>query len=154
MKMKKLILGFAAFMIVSGCNFTADKKQSGSFFVNGAVYKVGEDGVSVIYVNANTLQVQLTAGSGQTFSASFRLDLSKIDTQMAIDSAADGVYYIGANSAVHYLPTSGSYQITSYKEGSPVNRHTEGVFDFTAVNQYDASDTVRISDGYFYLNNY
>jgi hypothetical protein len=152
--MKNMYVLLLSILAIAGCNLEAAKKQNGSFYANGTAYKVDENGVSVGYVNNKTLLVQLTAGSSQTFATSFQLDLNQIDVPVAIDSAAEGVFYIGANSAVQYFPISGSYQITSHKEGSPINRHTEGVFEFTAINQYDVTDTVRITDGYFYLNNY
>jgi hypothetical protein len=152
--MKNVLIGLVLASTLLGCNLDATKKENGSFYVNGTVYKVDENGVAVSYFNNTTLLVQLTAGSSQPFATSFQLDLNQIDVPVAIDSAAEGVFYIGANSAVQYFPIFGSYQITSYKEGSPINRHTEGVFEFTAINQYDITDTVRITDGYFYLNNY
>jgi PBP1b-binding outer membrane lipoprotein LpoB len=152
--MKNILIALLLVVFFSGCNLEAAKKENGSFYADGTAYKVTENGVSVSYVNNSTLQVSLTAGNSQTFSSAFRLDLTQINVPIAIDSAAEGVFYIGANSAVQYFPISGSYQITSYKEGSPITRHTEGVFEFTAINQYDNTDTVHITDGYFYLNNY
>ena len=59
-----------------------------------------------------------------------------------------------AMTAVIYRPVSGTYKITSHKEGNPATRHTEGEFNFVVVNPYNLSDTVRITVGKFYVNNY
>ena len=78
----------------------------------------------------------------------------RINQTVAIDSAAEGCSYLGTNGSVYYIPQSGEWKITSHKEGNPASRHTEGTFAFVAVNPYNITDTMRITEGYFYVNNY
>jgi hypothetical protein len=117
--MKNVLIGLVLASTLLGCNLDATKKENGSFYVNGTVYKVDENGVAVSYFNNTTLLIQLTAGSSQTFATSFQLDLNQIDVPVAIDSAAEGVFYIGANSAVQYFLSSVLIKLPATKKVVP-----------------------------------
>lgn len=153
--MKQLLIAFAVLLSVSACNKGAFKKAEGSFKVNGNKYSVSEDMISAGYYNGGSLlQVTLGGGPSSTFAPTLVVDLNKVNTVVPISKGAEGFTYFGANSAVQYFPISGEYKITSHSAGNPASQHTEGTFSFKAVNQYNATDTVEITDGYFYVNNY
>jgi hypothetical protein len=139
---------------IMGCKLEAAKKQNGAFKANGTQYQADEDHVTAGYNSSNLLNVTLFTGQSQTFGVSIEVDLTKINTTTAIDIGNEAFYYSGANSAVFYKPISGTWIITSHKEGNPATRHTEGNFEFTAVNPYTPYDTVHITEGHFYVNNY
>lgn len=153
--MKQLFIAFAVLVLVSACNKGAFKKAEGSFKVNGNKYSVSEDMISAGYYNGGSLlQVTLGGGPSSTFAPTLVVDLNKVNTVVPISKGAEGFTYFGANSAVQYFPISGEYKITSHSAGNPASQHTEGTFSFKAVSQYNATDTVEITDGYFYVNNY
>ncbi len=139
-----------------GCKLEAAKKQNGSFKANGTVYNADEDHITAGYnsSNSNLLNVVLFTGESQTFGAAVEVDLTKLNTTNAIDITNEAFYYKGANTSVYYKPIGGTWIITSHKEGNPATRHTEGNFEFTAVNPYTPFDTVRVTEGHFYVNNY
>ncbi len=140
---------------LTACSKEFTKKHEARFKVNGTEYNCGEDQVYASYYNGNSNQLQVTAfaGANQSYSSTILIDLTKINQTVAVDSAQDGFSYLGSTS-IYYLPVSGEWKITSHKEGNPASRHTEGTFAFIAVNPYDLTDTVRITEGYFYVNNY
>ncbi len=153
--MKQLLIAFAVLVSVSACNTGAFKKAEGSFKVNGNKYSVSEDMISAGYYNGGSLlQVTLGGGPSSTFAPTLVVDLNKVNTVVPISKGAEGFTYFGANSAVQYFPISGEYKITSNSAGNPASQHTEGTFSFKAVSQYNATDTVEITEGYFYVNNY
>jgi hypothetical protein len=153
--MKQLLIAFAVLLSVSACNKGAFKKAEGSFKVNGNKYSVSEDMISAGYYNGGSLlQVTLGGGPSSTFAPTLVVDLNKVNTVVPISKGAEGFTYFGANSAVQYFPISGEYKITSNSAGNPASQHTEGTFSFKAVSQYNATDTVEITEGYFYVNNY
>ncbi|MBL7802052.1 MAG: hypothetical protein JNL95_15140 [Chitinophagales bacterium] len=153
--MKQLFIAFAVLLSVSACNKGAFKKAEGSFKVNGNKYSVSEDMISAGYYNGGSLlQVTLGGGPSSTFAPTLVVDLNKVNTVVPISKGAEGFTYFGANSAVQYFPISGEYKITSHSAGNPASQHTEGTFSFKAVSQYNSTDTVEITEGYFYVNNY
>jgi len=153
--MKQLLIAFAVLVSVSACNKGAFKKAEGSFKVNGNKYSVSEDMISAGYYNGGSLlQVTLGGGPSSTFAPTLVVDLNKVNAVVPISKGAEGFTYFGANSAVQYFPISGEYKITSHSAGNPVSQHTEGTFSFKAVSQYNSTDTVEITEGYFYVNNY
>lgn len=153
--MKQLFIAFAVLLSVSACNKGAFKKAEGSFKVNGNKYSVSEDMISAGYYNGGSLlQVTLGGGPSSTFAPTLVVDLNKVNTVVPISKGAEGFKYFGANSAVQYFPISGEYKITSHSAGNPASQHTEGTFSFKAVSQYNSTDTVEITEGYFYVNNY
>ena len=153
--MKQLLIAFAVLVSVSACNKGAFKKAEGSFKVNGNKYSVSEDMISAGYYNGGSLlQVTLGGGPSSTFAPTLVVDLNKVNTVVPISKGAEGFTYFGANSAVQYFPISGEYKITSHSAGNPASQHTEGTFSFKAVSQYNSTDTVEITEGYFYVNNY
>lgn len=153
--MKQLLIAFAVLVSITGCTKDAFKKAEGSFKVNGTKYSVSEDRISAGYYSGNKLlQVTLGGGPSSTFAPTVVVDLNKVNTVVPISKGAEGFTYFGANSAVQYFPISGEYKITSNSAGNPASQHTEGTFSFKAVSQYNATDTVEITDGYFYVNNY
>lgn len=153
--MKQLFIAFAVLLSVTGCNKGAFKKAEGSFKVNGNKYSVSEDMISAGYYNGGSLlQVTLGGGPSSTFAPTLVVDLNKVNAVVPISKGAEGFTYFGANSAVQYFPISGEYKITSHSAGNPASQHTEGTFSFKAVSQYNSTDTVEITEGYFYVNNY
>lgn len=153
--MKKILfLAIAASVITTSCKKGFTKKHEAHFKVNGTEYNVGEDGVSASYFSGSTkLQITAAAGSGQTFSPSFVVTLTDVNTVEQIDSAEAGCYYFHSG-ATQYIPKRGTWQITSHEEGNPATRHTEGNFAMVVFNPMNPADTFNITDGYFYVNNY
>lgn len=151
--MKKLIYFIAIGIVFASCSKDALKKEEGSFKANGVKYSANEDLMSASYLNNTTLDVTIHCGPNSTIAPTVRLDLTKINVAVPIPLNADGFVYYHTNSNP-YFPISGEYTITSYKEGNPATRHTEGNFHFRAVNDYSPYDTIDITEGYFYVNNY
>ena len=131
------------------------KDEQGSFKVNGIDYKLVADDMYGEYENNGStfLNVTLTAAPNEKNQVQIRLDLSKIGVAVSIDSASQNFFYNGLTTGT-YFPISGEWKITSRKEGNPLTRHTEGTFSFVGVDMFNTTDTVRITDGYFYVNNY
>lgn len=155
--MKKMTFTFMVLSaFLAGCSLEAAKKHSGSFKANGIAYTGGEDQVAASYNNgnANLLDVTIFTGNSQTFGTSIQVNLSQLDATIPIDVNNEVFYYKGDNTSVYYKPINGTWKITSHKEGNPATRHTEGEFEFTAVNPYTPYDTVRVTEGRFYVNNY
>lgn len=151
-----LLIALVAAAIAAGCKKQEFmKNHEAQFKLNGTEYKCGEDQVWAEYYSGVTLlQVNAFAGNSSTLGASVVVDLTKLNQTMAIDSGQAGWYARNTNSAVAYIPINGEWKITSHEEGKSESRHTEGTFSFTGVNQYDPADTLRITDGHFYVNNY
>jgi len=155
--MKKILFfAVAACIVATSCSKEFTKKHEARFKVNGTEYKLGEDQVSASYYNGDPkkLKIQAVVGPSGINASEILLDLNKINQTVAIDSAAEGCSYLGTNGSIYYIPQSGEWKITSHKEGNPTSRHTEGTFSFVAVNPYNVTDTMRITEGYFYVNNY
>lgn len=154
LEMKKILfMAVVAGLVVSSCSKEFTKKHEARFKVNGTQYNVGEDGVSAGYESSNKLRITASGGSSQTFSPTIVVDLTKVNEQVNIDSAQSGWNYYHSNSA-SYIPKRGTWEITSYKEGNPASRHTEGNFSMVVFDPLNPSDTFNITDGYFYVNNY
>ncbi|MFN8288143.1 MAG: hypothetical protein U0V74_15410 [Chitinophagales bacterium] len=153
---KVVLIAIIAAAISAGCKKQEFmKKHEAQFKLNGVSYTCGEDQVWAEYYSGVTLlTVNAFAGSASTNGASIVVDLTKINQTVAIDSGQEGWYARGTNSAVQYFPINGEWKITSHEEGKAESRHTEGTFSFTGVNQYNAADTLRITEGHFYVNNY
>lgn len=147
------LIAVAATLVVSACSKEFTKKHEARFKVNGTDYTVNEDNVTASYESSTKLNIRAFAGSGQTFSPSFVVDLTKVDEEVSIDSAQSGWYYFHSNSTA-YIAKRGTWKITSYKEGNPASRHTEGNFAMVVFDPSNPADTFNITDGYFYVNNY
>jgi hypothetical protein len=153
--MKYTLLSFATLISLIACDdFT--KPHQAAFTVNGTAYNCGEDDVSASYYNgtSNQLQVVAYANTAEKHSVALVVDLDRVNEVVALDSAQESCYFNWANSAVYYTVVSGQWEITEYEEGNPASRHTEGNFQFVAVNPNNTADTVRVTDGSFYVNNY
>jgi hypothetical protein len=142
--------------LLTGCGeeeFTKD--HSGSFLANGVSYVAEADNVTASYVNDSILSITIGAGPSMTNTATLRVNLNKplniTVPILFIDN--EGYDYYGSNSAVAYEARVGSYEIKSHEEGNPATRHTEGIFHYTAVNMATL-DTIFITEGKFYVNNY
>ena len=153
---KILMFAAAACIVSTSCSKEFTKKHEASFKVNGTKYDLGEDQVSASYYNgdAKKLTVDAIVGPSGANGVTILLDLNKIKQTVAIDSGQVGFSYTGTNGTVFYTPISGEWKITGHEEGNPASRHTEGTFSYTAVNPYNTQDTVRITEGSFYVNNY
>jgi hypothetical protein len=153
--MKNILLFLTATILLTSCEEDFMKNHEGSFVADGVSYTADPDNVTASYANDSTLDITIGAGQSSTFSASVRVNLNKVGQPIPIlFTNNEGYIYYGENSAVRYLAKIGSYQITEHEEGNPATRHTEGTFHYSAVNEYDSSDTVRITEGHFYVNNY
>ncbi|MFN8310335.1 MAG: hypothetical protein U0T73_10275 [Chitinophagales bacterium] len=152
--MKQLIIALLLLVTASSCKKLAfTKKQEGSFKANGTAYSANEDMMAAGYINSNTLHITIGGGPSSTYTAEVWVDLTKVNVEVPIANHAEGfVYYAG--SAAPYYPVSGHYKITGHEEGNPATRYTEANFEFRAVNLYHTNDTVNITDGHFYVNNY
>jgi hypothetical protein len=153
--MKRAFFAAMSLIVLVSCDeFT--KPHEAAFTANGTAYTCGEDGVSAGYYDgtSNELQVTAIASGGEANSLAIIVDLNRLNETVAIDSAQEGFYFLWANSSIYYTVVAGQWEITSHEEGNPASRHTEGNFSFTAVNPYELTDTIRVTDGYFYVNNY
>ncbi len=152
--MRKLIPISAVIAILIGCDEDFTKDHSGSFLADGVSHVADADNVSASYVNDSTLQVSIVTGPAMTYTAQVQLNLNKVgETVPILFVNNEGFVYYDENSAVAYEARVGSYKITSHEEGNPVTRHTEGIFHYTAVN-LATLDTIFITEGQFYVNNY
>jgi hypothetical protein len=153
--MKYTLLFLAAVILLSSCEEDFMKDHEGSFVADGVSYTADADNVTAFFASDSTLDVTIGTGQNSTFSASVRVNLNKVGQLVPIlFTNNEGFVYYGSNSAVRYLAKIGYYQITEHEEGNPATQHTTGTFHYDAVNEYDSSDTVHITDGHFYVNNY
>ena len=152
--MKKLLTILILLATITSCKKSIFKKEEGSFKLNGTKYSANEDMMSGGYYSGNSLlYVNVGGGPSSTYSASVVVDLTKVNQTMPINSLSEGFVAYGANNAIRYLPVSGSYTITSHST-SITSQHTEGTFQYEAVNEYVSTDTIHITEGYFYITNY
>lgn len=154
--MKKIMfLAVVAAVITTSCKKGFTKKEEASFKVNGTEYKVDEDGMGGGYWNGSStlLEVDIFGGQNQTLRPTIVVDLTKLNQVVQIDSLEDGFNYTHINSTL-YRPKRGTWEITSHKEGNPATRHTEGKFEMVVFDPVNPTDTLTITDGYFYMNNY
>jgi hypothetical protein len=152
---KHILIILTSAILFSSCEEDFMKKHEGSFTADGVSYTADPDNVTAAYVNDSILDITIGAGQSSTYSASVRINLNKVGQLVPIlFTNNEGYVYYGENSAVRYLARLGSYQITEHEEGNPATRHTAGTFNYSAINEYDSSDTVRITEGHFYVNNY
>lgn len=154
--MPRLLLTIAiAVLLTASCSKEFTKKHEARYKLNGTAYTCNEDQTSANYYSGDSLLIVYAyAGSSSTLGVAVVVNLDYTGVDVAIAPGQNGTAATMSNSAVSYTPISGSWKITSHKEGNPASRHTEGTFNFVAVNQYDNTDTVRVTDGFFYVNNY
>lgn len=147
-----LVLATATF--TSCDDFT--KPHSASFTVDGVNLQCNADNVTAGYYNGSSQFLQVTAISdgSPSHSVTILVDLDHVNHTVQVDSAAAGFSYLKPTSSIQYIPLSGVYQITEHEEGNPASRHTQGTFSLTVINPYDVADTIRITEGNFYVNNY
>lgn len=154
--MTRLLLTIVtAVLITTSCSKEFTKKHEARFKLNGTEYSCNEDQTSANYYSGDSLLIVYAyAGQSSTLGVAVVVNLDYTGVDVAIAPGQNGTSATMSNSAVFYTPVSGSWKITSHKEGNPASRHTEGTFNFVAVNQYNNTDTVRVTDGFFYVNNY
>jgi hypothetical protein len=153
--MKYTLLFLTAAILLSSCEEDFMKDHEGSFVADGVSYTADSDHIRTHFANDSILEVTIVVGQNSTFSASVSVNLNKVgQTVPILNSDNESFVYYGENSAVRYLATFGAYQITEHEEGNPATQHTTGTFHYAAINEYDSSDTVHITDGHFYVNNY
>ena len=154
--MTRLLLTIAtAVLITTSCSKEFTKKHEAHYKLNGTEYHCNEDQTYASYYSGDSLLlVNAYTGQSSTLGVSVIVNLDHTGVDVAVTPGENGTSATMSNSAVRYFPISGSWKITSHKEGNPASRHTEGTFNFVAVNQYDNTDTVRVTDGSFYVNNY
>lgn len=140
--------------MLAGCSKEFTKKQSGSFKVNGTEYNTPEDNVSASYQSGNSqfLVISLYTGESQSNTPEVTVDLNRVGETVNINTPTDGYSYTTAGGAVYYAAYA-QYKVTSHEEGNPASRHTEGTFSMTVYDTNNA-DTIKITDGKFYVNNY
>jgi hypothetical protein len=153
--MRTISMLIAMAMLSAGCEEEFTKDHTGSFKANGVSYVADADNVTASYVNDSILSITIGAGPSMTNTATLRVNLNKpLNITVPILSFYnEGFDYYGSNSAVAYEARVGSYVIKSHEEGNPATRHTEGTFHYTAVNM-TTLDTIFITEGTFYVNNY
>jgi len=154
--MKKFPIVFVALLSFASCKKTFTKDSVGKFDVDGTHYETNEDNTTANYYGGDNskLQINIYAGQNQTNQVQILVDLNQINDTVSIAPNQEAWSYLPNNSSTYYLPISGEWIITSHKEGNPATRHTEGNFHFVAVDQYNMTDTIRITNGYFFHNNY
>lgn len=154
--MKKITLGFAiiGMLVLGGCSKEFTKKQSGSFKVDGTAYTTPEDNVSASYQGGNSqfLVVSLYTGESQSNTPQVTVDLNRVGETVNVNTPGSEFSYTTLGGAV-YEAAYAQYTITSHEEGNPASRHTEGTFSMTVYDTNNA-DTIKITDGKFYVNNY
>ncbi len=153
--MKRVSICLLAICALQSCgNDEFTKDHSGSFKADGVEYSATADNVTASYVDDSTLNVTFVAGQSSTYSVSLWINLNKAVDQPVpiVFGSNEGFVYYHENSADAYQGKIGLYTITGHEEGNPASRHTEGVFNFRAVNS--DQDTISLTDGKFYVNNY
>lgn len=154
--MKKIAFVSAVALVaaLSGCSKEFMKKQSGSFKVNGTAYTTPEDNVSASYQSGNSqfLVISLYTGESQSNTPQVTVDLNRVGETVNVNTPGTEFSYTTSGGAV-YEAAYAQYKITSHKEGNPASRHTEGEFSMTVYDSNNA-DTIKITEGKFYVNNY
>ncbi|MFM2305954.1 MAG: hypothetical protein RLZZ367_623 [Bacteroidota bacterium] len=143
-----------AVLLTASCSKEFTKKHNAHFKLNGTDYSCNEDATTAGYYSGDSLlNINAFAGASSTLGASVVVNLRKVGTDVQISASQSG-WYGQLTGSARYIPVSGKWKITSHKEGNPASRHTEGNFEFVAVNEYNNTDTLRVTEGYFYVNNY
>ncbi len=156
--MKKILfIAVAACLITTSCSKEMLKKHKASFFVNGVQCTGDENtvGASFNIGNYNELVVDMMANDGSGKQVMLVIDVTKtVGQAVPFDTATTQTFYTNDNTVTRYKPVSGEWTITGRKDGDNNDKYTEGTFNFVGVNQTNATDTVRVTNGSFYVNKY
>lgn len=157
-KLTLLMLLFCSLCTSCTKDFSTDftKKHKANFKVNGTAYNCDENNVSASYFKSGStqyLQINCIGSAGQTNTVNVVVDLTRINETVSIGNNEDGFTFYNTSGAP-YISKRGTWKVTSHKEGNPSSRHTEGNFEMTVYSATNPSDSLVISEGYFYVNNY
>lgn len=145
-----------AAVVAASCSKEMLKKHKASFEVNGNKYTGDEYtvGASFNIGNYNELVVDMMSNDGSNHAIILVLDLNRVNQTVVFDTTPTQTFYSPDNTATRYYPVSGDWKITGRKEGDNNDKYTEGIFNFVGVNPVNTTDTVRITNGSFYVNKY
>ncbi|MBK7148900.1 MAG: hypothetical protein IPH78_08765 [Bacteroidetes bacterium] len=149
-------MALLAAMVTTSCSKEMLKKHKASFDVNG-VRVIGDEntvGASFNIGNYNELVVDMLASDGSNHQVMLVLDLAKVGQTVVFDTVPTQSFYSKDNTATRYYPVAGEWKITGRNEGDNNDKYTEGTFSFVGVNPVNTTDTVRITNGSFYVNKY
>lgn len=150
-------LAIVAAWITAGCSKEMLKKHKASFYVDGVLCSGDENSVGASFNigNYNELVVDMSAADGSHRQVILVIDVTKtVGQAVSFDTATTQTFYSNDNTVTRYKPVSGEWTITGRKDGDNNDKYTEGTFNFVGVNQTNATDTVRITNGSFYVNKY
>ena len=156
MKFKILPLILMIFTLASCGKTEFAKKHQAHWQANGATLTCTEDHVYASYDNNDNTKLNITtyASSDQSNALYMQIDLNKLNQDVIVVRPNSNYSYAGSTSANFYSLVSGKYNITGYSNSDPASRHAEGTFTFHFTKLNNPSDTINITEGYFYINNY
>ncbi|MBS1625528.1 MAG: hypothetical protein JST83_15985 [Bacteroidetes bacterium] len=154
--LKHLPFLLVIFMLASCGKTEFTKKHQAKWKANSVQYTCDPDNVVGSYDagDPHKLNITANASAGQADLLSMQIDLTKTDQDVLVLRPLNHFTYTPGSGANTYQLINGHYKITSYSEGDPSSRHVEGTFTIHFDRDQNASDTVNLSEGYFYLNNY
>ncbi len=149
-------MALLAALVTTSCSKEMLKKHKASFDVNGVRVAGDENtvGASFNIGNYNELVVDMLASDGSNHQVMLVLDLTKVGQTVVFDTVPTQTFYSKDNTVTRYYPVAGEWKITGRKEGDNNDKYTEGTFSFVGVNPVNTTDTVRITNGSFYVNKY
>lgn len=132
------------------------KKHQAKWKANGVQYTCDPDNVVGSYDSGDPHKLNITANAsaGQADQLYMQIDLTKTDQDVLVLRPIHHFTYAAGTSSNFYQLINGHYKITSYSEGDPSSRHVEGTFTLQFDKDQNPADTINLSSGYFYLNNY
>ena len=132
------------------------KKHQAKWKANGVQMTCDPDNVVGSYESGDPQKLNITANAnaGQADQVFFQIDLTKTNQDVLVLRPIHHFTYAAGTSSNYYQLINGHYKITSYSEGDPSSRHVEGTFTLHFDKDGNASDTINLTEGYFYLNNY
>lgn len=132
------------------------KKHQAKWKANGVQYTCDPDNVVGSYDagDPHKLNITANASAGQADQLYMQIDLTKTDQDVLVLRPIHHFTYASGTSSNFYQLINGHYKITSYSEGDPSSRHVEGTFTLQFDKDQNPADTINLSGGYFYLNNY
>lgn len=127
------------------------------YTVNGTAYEYDNEVIYAGIDDADGTQVWSISKGCPACENSFFLQ-SKTDVALdtphpmvGIINYEDADLYLGN---VHYDLYNGVVQLSHLDVGAGINTYMEGTFRLTLINENDHTDTLQVTDGSFFHNNY
>lgn len=158
--MKKIIIPalFIALLGVSACKkLKVDDEPYLKYTVNGTEYSYNNDVFSAAVENVNGVQVWslqkgcIDCANSFTLQTKTDIALNTPHPVIGLISSDKATLYVGN---IYYKLYNGVVNVKHLSTSVEINSYMEGSFNLTLINNANNSDTVRVTNGTFFHNNY